>query len=135
MNKTCNKCCVEQPTTNFHKFSRHKDGLQNTCKGCRKVIDRKYYLSGNKTMKPTRERRRKIKSLLDRYKRMKGCLRCPEKEACCLDFHHVDPNTKNASVATLASVGSIGRVKEEVKKCVLVCSNCHRKIHAGILTL
>ena len=24
---------------------------------------------------------------------------------------------------------------EEIKKCVCLCSNCHRKIHAGIINL
>ena len=31
--------------------------------------------------------------------------------------------------------GTVEKSLEEAKKCILVCSNCHREIHAGIVTV
>jgi hypothetical protein len=49
-----------------------------------------------------------------------------------LTFHHVDPSKK--SFAMSMAVGrSIAAFREEAKKCVLVCANCHGEIEAGLL--
>lgn len=56
-----------------------------------------------------------------------------------LDFHHVDPKNKSFGIATfrgsLHSDESLERLKAELDKCVLVCANCHREIHAGIVDI
>ncbi len=49
-----------------------------------------------------------------------------------LDFHHVDPLTKEASISHAIHCWSWKRAKKEVDKCILVCSNCHREIHNGM---
>lgn len=46
-----------------------------------------------------------------------------------LDFHHKDPKTKEFSISSKGYTRSWGKVKEELDKCVLLCSNCHREIH------
>ena len=49
-----------------------------------------------------------------------------------LTFHHVDPRKK--SFAMSMAVGrSIAAFREEAKKCVLVCANCHGEIEAGVI--
>ncbi len=50
-----------------------------------------------------------------------------------LEFHHIDPSTKTASVST-ASRGW-DWVKQEIDKCILVCANCHREIEHGITVM
>ena len=58
-----------------------------------------------------------------------GYSRCADT----LDFHHKNPIEKEKSLGGLrATVRSWMKIIEEVKKCVLVCANCHREIHAGI---
>lgn len=50
-----------------------------------------------------------------------------------LDFHHIDPKEKEISFGKIrANPISINKFIEELKKCILVCSNCHREIHEGI---
>lgn len=51
-----------------------------------------------------------------------------------LEFHHLDPSTKSFSVSEKNS-GTIGRERkfEEIRKCVLLCSNCHKELHAGLI--
>ena len=47
-----------------------------------------------------------------------------------LEFHHVVPEEKEFSV-TSSNMKSLETQLQELKKCVLVCANCHRGIHAG----
>lgn len=49
-----------------------------------------------------------------------------------LEFHHLDPNKKDFSIGSWRIVSKWSRLVEEVEKCVLVCSNCHREVHDGI---
>jgi hypothetical protein len=49
-----------------------------------------------------------------------------------LHFHHVDPATK-AFTMSVASGKSLGKLREEAKKCVLVCANCHGEIESGVI--
>lgn len=49
-----------------------------------------------------------------------------------LHFHHIDPQTKKYSPSHVIGRWSFERVKEELDKCILVCSNCHAEIHFGM---
>ena len=52
---------------------------------------------------------------------------------CCYDFHHIDERTKLFEIAP-ALDRNIDVVREEVLKCILLCSNCHRIRHSSINT-
>lgn len=55
--------------------------------------------------------------------------RCPE----ALDFHHIDPFQKDFQMGDiLASPQRWTIIVAELKKCVLLCANCHRELHAGL---
>jgi hypothetical protein len=47
---------------------------------------------------------------------------------CCYDFHHIDPSKKSFEIAPRLD-GNIETIMEEVAKCVMICSNCHRIRH------
>lgn len=65
------------------------------------------------------------------YKQTTGCARCDETDARSLVFHHVR-GEKRLSVSQLVSNGcSKQEIRDEMAKCELVCSNCHRKTHAN----
>lgn len=64
------------------------------------------------------------------FKKTLKCARCPEADWVCLDFHHLDPAEKDEAVSKLAERVSWERLMEEVKKCIVLCANCHRKEHA-----
>ncbi len=62
-----------------------------------------------------------------------GYCACP----AALEFHHVDPETKEfgaASIRGMLDGGFTERVKAELDKCILLCANCHREVHAGFRT-
>ncbi len=51
---------------------------------------------------------------------------------CVYDLHHTDPNKKDSLISRL--IPCFSKEKElfkEVKKCKLLCSNCHRILHYG----
>lgn len=52
-----------------------------------------------------------------------------------LDFHHLDPDKKDKAVCNLLSSKSFKAAAAESKRCVLLCSNCHRELHDGLITL
>lgn len=58
--------------------------------------------------------------------------RCPE----ALDFHHIDPFQKDFQMGDiLASPQRWTIIVAELKKCVLLCANCHRELHAGVANI
>jgi len=63
-----------------------------------------------------------------------GCCRVCGYDRCVfsLHFHHVDPTTKAFGITT-AHGKSLAAYREEAKKCVLVCANCHGEIECGLI--
>ena len=49
-----------------------------------------------------------------------------------LHFHHVDPSQKSFAM-TLASGKALAAYKEEARKCVLLCANCHGEVETGLV--
>jgi len=69
---------------------------------------------------------KKKRLILERYKLLKGCARCGYREhPRALEFHHRVPSEKEFTVSTHLS-RSMKRIKTEVRKCDVLCSNCHR---------
>ena len=67
-------------------------------------------------------------------------LKCSEcgydKTFAALDFHHIDPKTKDKSInfnylmQQSPTPDRVGDVLSELKKCIVICSNCHREFHS-----
>jgi hypothetical protein len=80
-------------------------------------------------------RRRRLKLMLIEYKGGQ-CVICGyERTAWAMDLHHVDDSQKSFSMSTRGLTRSWERLKQEADKCVLLCANCHREVHAGIVQL
>lgn len=90
---------------------------------CSKVCKNKFYV---------KKRRKNLKIEAVDYKG--GKCECCGYNSCidALEFHHLDPSEKDFGISKNGDTRSWIRVKEELDKCILVCSNCHREIHAGI---
>lgn len=54
-----------------------------------------------------------------------------DKCQSALEFHHIDSQEKDFTLGANANI-AFSKAKEEVKKCILVCANCHREIHEGL---
>lgn len=136
--KLCTRCNTHKPFLDFHKNCRQKDGYQTACKDCCRIRDAKSYSSSPKRrvmIKATRTRKTLYnRALVSRYKRFCGCYFCKEKEPVVLDLHHKNPKEKENDPSTLVNY-STERLRKEIRKCLVVCSNCHRKLHAGLLRI
>lgn len=76
-----------------------------------------------KLRKQSKERNQKVKKFLADYKIKLGCKDCGyKKHHSALDFDHVKDN----KVFNVCFAKSITQAIKEIKKCEVVCSNCHR---------
>jgi 5-methylcytosine-specific restriction endonuclease McrA len=90
-------------------------------------------------------KRCRMQRVLDWRRRTKEKL-IAECRCCCqicghdryggaLHFHHLDPAEKEFGIARKGFTRSIDKARAETAKCVLLCSNCHAEVEAGIVTL
>lgn len=86
-------------------------------------------------VKAVNKRRRKIKKMAIEYKGGK-CQKCGYNKCnAALEFHHIDSNEKDFNISKKGHCRSWEKVKDELDKCILVCSNCHKEIHAGLIEI
>ena len=80
----------------------------------------------------THRRRRKQRAVLS----MGGaCYACDRRgPSVIFDFHHKDASTKSFGVQD-GNTRSWPRIAAELAKCVMLCANCHREVHAGVREL
>jgi len=95
------------------------------------VCQRKGYAKNpSKVIAKVKERREQIKKWFTEYKSNLSCIRCGEDTIVCLDFHHLDPTKKEMCIARAVNRGwSKERILREANKCLVLCKNCHAKIH------
>lgn len=134
--KICTRCNVAKELTEYHKRSKSVDGVQPSCKACmaesyKRSRDAK--IDHYRAVQAKREDRNHEK--YKAWRETLECSLCDETETCCLDLHHLDPSEKDANIADVTRYWSWDKLMSEVDKCIVVCSNCHRKIHAGIIKL
>ncbi len=76
----------------------------------------------------TRIRRFRLKKRAVEYKGGK-CLDCGySKSLAALEFHHLNPDEKDFSIAEM-NHKSWEFIKKELDKCIMLCSNCHAEKH------
>ena len=113
-----------------------KDGLQSSCKVCMAesyTRSRKAKLEHYKAVQKSRGDRNHQK--YKDWKETLSCIVCGESNACCIDLHHLDPTDKEVDISDVTRYWSWERLMVEIDKCIVVCSNCHRKIHAGVISV
>jgi len=84
----------------------------------------------------TKQRTRKTRSdraeWLRNYKKENNicCKICAENHPACVEFHHIDPEKKVMGITKACNQGKSKEfIIEEMKKCEVLCPNCHRKLH------
>ena len=113
--KMCNTC---KEFKKYDEYYRHKKRgtFYTTCIDCTKIKEKIRYES-------------RVKELQD-YKESKGCKKCGETRPHTLDFHHLKPEDKKFTIAASTRTGLGSKsLQEEIAKCILLCSNCHRDFH------
>ncbi len=137
--RLCPKCQQHRQLSEFGIDAKRKDGLQSWCRECNRVAARALYRKKTDVYKAnSRKHRSKLRDelrvTLARIKEKYGCFFCKEKEQCVLEFHHMDQRKDAGGRAVSHSVTrGRGAFIKEVNKCVVLCANCHKKVHARLL--
>lgn len=107
---------------------------EKVCKTCGKLIVRKVESKGKNCWSCANKKSRidkivKIQELVGKY-----CWFCYYGKCwSALEFHHINPEDKLIGLSTRELQYSWERIEQEVKKCILVCANCHREIHYNLI--
>lgn len=129
--KQCCRCKEVKSLEEFNKKTSNKDGLERYCKDCHRSKNRNHY--NNNKQRYVEQALKYKREYVAWYKAVKAelrCERCGEDHPATLDFHHPDPSIKEGEVSQMiASMASKQTVLEEINKCIVLCSNCHRKEH------
>lgn len=96
----------------------------------RRSYRRKWYAKNKESEKKHIKRRKeKIRKWFLDFRFGLKCSKCGESHPATLDFHH-NKQDKEKNVTYMAYYGySVDKVKKEIDKCIVLCSNCHRKEH------
>jgi hypothetical protein len=134
--KICSKC---KETCNISKFAfvnKEANKRHCQCNSCRKATAKTSYNKRQQfVISKVVLRNALVKQQFKEYKNTLYCTVCGESETICLDFHHLDPTQKEGTISSMIAAIGKKRLDEEIEKCVVVCSNCHRKIHANIIQI
>jgi hypothetical protein len=122
----CKKCVDKYNTLTIHKYSEYYSKYRKENKEKISVKTRAWYVKKKQLWIDI------IKNSIDLK-----CIECGyDKSFAALDFHHIDPSTKDSSIqfnVLLQRAPTPERVRivfGELEKCVVLCSNCHRELHA-----
>ncbi len=118
--KICNECNKELDLSEFNSNGYTPKGtkkIKAMCKTCETL--------GKKT---------KSKLLLSSLVKLE-CVVCGyNKCESAIEFHHLDPRKKDFNVGS-QRIANVEKIKKELDKCVVLCSNCHRELHAGVICI
>lgn len=149
--KFCSRSCA---TSSSNKTSPRRKKTKK-CRNCGKIIYSEYIYCSNECLKDIQKLRPKLSKeelkkanvrnvikwrqrLKERAVEYKGgkCQICGYSKCIkAFDFHHLQPEHKDFSISRDGNCRSWDTIKPELDKCALVCSNCHREIHAEVATI
>jgi len=120
-NKVC-PCCKTLKSYNQYYFQSGKYPRQGSW--CKECMNKQVTL-----------RQRKYKQQALDYKGSKCQICGYNTYQGALEFHHIDPNQKDFEMSKFSRNSLTNEAKIELDKCVLLCANCHREVHAGLIVL
>ena len=129
----CRKCKKPKIPKDFG-FRNKKTGVRHKmCRKCKTTYNQEWYKinkdSHRKNTQKNKERYREIlKAIVQEAKKGKPCMDCGDKfHPFIMDFDHIDPKNKTLDISHMVHyIVSPEKLREEILKCELVCSNCHR---------
>ena len=134
---TCNKCGQQKEKTEFYPRNHvckvcYRDRT-NTKRRAKKKSDPQWRAEQHKLLE---QKAKEGKKIVDDYKIKNGCKCCGLKSshAQIYDLHHRDPSQKVDKVSNL-TISNHQKIRDEIAKCDVLCSNCHRLVHAGVINV
>lgn len=131
--KRCSTCKKVLPISQFSFRVKSKGTLAHQCKECTSVYSKAHYQNNKQQYRDRCKKTRQKRTILNRQRLVRflldhPCVFCGELDIRCLDFDHIDPKTKKYPISRLLSSGRTWpAIMREIKKCRVLCANCHRK--------
>ena len=130
-----------QPIENFPLRNRFTKRRQSYCIKCRSEMGKNWYANNKEYQKAnarkhSTEYRDAMREFLWNYKLTHSC-QGPDGQGypynatdpVVLEFHHL--HGKDMAVSEMVTrFSSVERVAEELKRCQVLCANCHRRVTA-----
>lgn len=115
--KVCKVCKKSKPLNKFNRYYNGREARRTVCMSCQ-------YLAVNSS-----QRARRIEAFKRFGERCEDCgLKSSKDNYVVFDFHHLDPSKKEFSFKSGKYISDKNFFRE-LKKCVMLCSNCHRLRH------
>jgi len=96
----------------------------------KEIAKRHYQKHAAKIKAATKVGKEKYRQKWRDYKATLSCVQCGENHPATFDFHHVVRAKDNKKVNRLLTNGNYkGALKEIEERCIVLCANCHRKLH------
>ena len=130
--KICSKCKRELPITMFRWRNKSLGKLHSQCKDCESQSEKLRYIQSKERqqiiLNNTLSYKERNQQIVENLKQC-GCQKCGEKRSYLMEFHHIDPSNKSNTIAHMIKSSSQEHLEEELKKCIVLCANCHREFH------
>ena len=129
--KFCRLCKQNKNLSEFAWKSEIKQTKQSYCKECQKIRSKAHYQNNKeKYIEKAKKRNKKIQALIQNYVwnylLEHPCIDCGETDIVVLEFDHEYDKLYNLS-EIIKDLSSLLKVQNEIRKCVVRCSNCHRR--------
>lgn len=121
----------------FDNYKKELDKCELLCHNCH----HKLHYNDGKILCNKALQSRKVKQMLLDLKGTSECSLCGYNNCIgCLDFHHLNSDIKEFALVTVCCQGfktidniiKNDKIMNELQKCVVICKNCHIKIHTDI---
>lgn len=123
--KQCAKCRHTKTIDSFYRDRRRKGGYSPHCKACNNQYRKKNQHKNQYSFQTKRIEDNRF--LLSQYLQNHPCVDCREGDIVVLEFDHVRGN-KRFGISYMVSHGYRWEtILEEIAKCDVVCSNCHKR--------
>jgi 5-methylcytosine-specific restriction endonuclease McrA len=124
---------LRQKGWSYNKIAKHIGCSKSTISyHCNNDVKEKTLKRSKKISNETKNnyRRKRVayyRELIWRYKRLCGCAICGNKDPRVLDYDHINGKNKIDVISRMVgqTVSKI-KLKKEIRKCQILCSNCHR---------
>ena len=129
--RVCTKCGLEKDITDFPLRNRFTQRRQSYCVDCRSELGKDWYQRNKdyqkeNSRKHTTEYRNAIREYLYEYLQTHPCQMCGESDPVVLEFHH--NHSKDMAISEMVTrITNLDRLKAELQKTTVLCSNCHRR--------
>jgi len=130
--KNCNHCGRYLDDEEFNWRYKSLGIRHKTCRDCQHQHQDNWYQSHKQEhLDNVHERKRRLRDeareWVYQYLLTHPCTQCGESDPRVLEFHH--EGDKDRAVSELVAGGyPIERIQAEISGCIVLCSNCHRKL-------